>query len=136
MLGPYDYFAIEWGYKPIPGGEQPGSREAELRTVTRCRLERHIRESQEAGRIGRSGETFDEGRFDLIDIRLALRVVALRLPVRIEVRGLPLRHARGGASVIVACAECRGPVAPELAPAPLKGWWSCSCPRCMTGLNS
>ena len=67
-------------------------------TVTRRRLERHIRESQEAGRIGRSGETFDKGRFDLVDIRLALRVVALRLPVRIEVRGLPLRHARRGAA--------------------------------------
>jgi hypothetical protein len=23
VIGPYDYFAIEWGYKPIPGAKTP-----------------------------------------------------------------------------------------------------------------
>jgi hypothetical protein len=28
--GPYDYFAIEWGYKPIPGATSPDAEKAEL----------------------------------------------------------------------------------------------------------
>jgi hypothetical protein len=30
MVGPYDYFAIEWGYKPVPGANSPDAERATL----------------------------------------------------------------------------------------------------------
>lgn len=33
MIGPYDKFAVEWGYKPIPGAKTPDEERAELNKI-------------------------------------------------------------------------------------------------------
>lgn len=33
ILGPYDYFAIEWGYKPLPGAKKPDDEKSALDSI-------------------------------------------------------------------------------------------------------
>ena len=40
-VGPYDYFAIEWGYKPMPGADSPDAEKPELDKMAARQLEEH-----------------------------------------------------------------------------------------------
>jgi hypothetical protein len=64
-------------------------KKGQLRSIRRDRLKGHLRQSQEARGVARIQKSLDKGRFDKIDICLAMIVVVFMFAVRTMWR-LPL----------------------------------------------